>query len=288
VETMDLESSYRLCQQITRREAKNFYYAFITLPQRERRAIYAVYAFCREADDIADSNADIEEKCVELDRLRKRLAVSAAGDPQQPPDVALSDAIARYSIDPQDLAHVVDGVEMDLSITRYETFSDLSIYCYRVASAVGLSVLPILAGGKHLSGDARKAGETLGLGMQLANIVRDVAEDIERDRVYLPQEDLQRFGVKEETLLSGAMNQEMRELIAFEIERSRNYISQGRRVADYLPRRSRSCPILLATIYSRILDMAEARDYDVLSERLSLSTTEKLLLILRAWAGMLR
>ncbi len=285
---MDLESSYRLCQQITRREAKNFYYAFITLPRRERRAIYAVYAFCREADDIADSNADIEEKCVELDRLRKRLAVSAAGDPQQPPDVALSDAIARYSIDPQDLAHVVDGVEMDLSITRYETFSDLSIYCYRVASAVGLSVLPILAGGKHLSGDARKAGETLGLGMQLANIVRDVAEDIERDRVYLPQEDLQRFGVKEETLLSGAMNQEMRELIAFEIERSRNYISQGRRVADYLPRRSRSCPILLATIYSRILDMAEARDYDVLSERLSLSTTEKLLLILRAWAGMLR
>lgn len=285
---MDLESSYRLCQQITRREAKNFYYAFITLPRRERRAIYAVYAFCREADDIADSNADIGEKCVELDRLRKRLAASAAGDPQQPPDVALSDVIARYSIDPQDLAHVVDGVEMDLSITRYETFSDLSIYCYRVASAVGVSVLPILAGGKRLSGDARKAGEALGLGMQLANIVRDVAEDIERDRVYLPQEDLQRFGVKEETLLSGAMNQEMRELIAFEIERSRNYMSQGRRVADFLPQRSRSCPLLLATIYSRILDMAEARDYDVLRERLSLSTTEKLLLILRAWAGMLR
>ncbi len=285
---MDLEPSYRLCQQITRREAKNFYYAFITLPRAERMAIYTVYAFCREADDIADSDLNIDEKHVDLDRLRARLTAAYGGDPQQPIDAALSDVVVRYSVNPQDLAHVIDGVEMDLSITHYEAFSDLATYCYRVASAVGLSVLPILTGGEQLSDEARKAGEALGLGMQLANIVRDVAEDMARNRVYLPQEDLRRFAVTEEMLRVGTMNRQLRELIAFEVARSRDYLRQGKKVVDFLPRRSRGCPLLLAALYSRILDMAERRGFDVFRERLSLSTATKLLLILRAWSGTLQ
>ncbi|MEA3239777.1 MAG: phytoene/squalene synthase family protein [Candidatus Bipolaricaulota bacterium] len=281
---MDLELSYRLCQQITRHEAKNFYYAFITLPREKRRAIYAVYAFCREADDIADADSSIEEKRIQLDKLRARLDGACVGDPQGGTDIALSDAITRFAIDSQDLAHVIDGVEMDLVISRYETFPDLQIYCYRVASAVGLSVLPILAGGgERLAAQVRATGERLGLGMQLANIVRDVAEDIRIDRVYIPQEDLRRFGVSEEMLRVGRMDDKMRNLLSFESERARQYISEGERVSEFLPRNARRCIALLGTIYTRILEMAAARGYDVFRERLSLSSRQKIGLILRTW-----
>jgi len=283
---MDLERSYRLCQRITRREAKNFYYAFITLPREKRRAIYAVYAFCREADDIADADSSIDEKKSKLGVLRTRLERAQAGDPQGGIDIALSDAIMLYGIDPQDLAHVIDGVEMDLVISRYETFPDLQIYCYRVASAVGLSVLPILAGGgERLPVEVREAGEKLGLGMQLANIVRDVAEDIAIDRVYIPQEDLRRFQVSEEMLHHGVMNDDMRRLLSLESERARKYMREGERVSEFLPRNARGCITLLSRIYTRILEMAEVRDYDVFKERLSLSIGEKILLILRTWLG---
>jgi len=283
---MDLERSYRLCQRITRREAKNFYYAFITLPREKRRAIYAVYAFCREADDIADADSSIDEKKSKLGVLRTRLERAQAGDPRGGTDIALSDAIMLYGIDPQDLAHVIDGVEMDLVISRYETFPDLQIYCYRVASAVGLSVLPILAGGgERLPVEVREAGEKLGLGMQLANIVRDVAEDIAIDRVYIPQEDLRRFQVSEEMLHHGVMNDDMRRLLSLESERARKYMREGERVSEFLPRNARGCITLLSRIYTRILEMAEVRDYDVFKERLSLSIGEKILLILRTWLG---
>ena len=283
---MDLERSYRLCQRITRREAKNFYYAFITLPREKRRAIYAVYAFCREADDIADADSSIDEKKSKLGVLRTRLERAQAGDPQGGIDIALSDAIMLYGIDPQDLAHVIDGVEMDLVISRYETFPDLQIYCYRVASAVGLSVLPILAGGgERLPVEVREAGEKLGLGMQLANIVRDVAEDIAIDRVYIPQEDLRRFQVSEEMLHHGVMNDDMRRLLSLESERARKYMREGERVSEFLPRNARGCITLLSRIYTRILEMAEVRNYDVFKERLSLSIGEKMLLILHTWLG---
>jgi len=281
---MDLERSYRLCQQITRHEAKNFYYAFITLPREKRRAIYAVYAFCREADDIADGNQPVEEKKVQLEGLRKRLDQASGGDPQGGIDVALADAIARFGIDPQDLAHVIDGVEMDLVVSRYETFSDLRSYCYRVASAVGLSVLPILAGGADmLPRKARDAGEKLGLGMQLANIVRDVAEDIAVDRVYIPQEDLRRFEVTEGMLREGVMNDQMHKLLSFESDRALSYMREGGGVCKFLPRNARGCIALLARMYTRILQKAAERDYDVFKERLSLSTGEKVRLILRVW-----
>ena len=283
---MDLEHSYRLCKQITRREARNFYYAFITLPREKRRAIYAVYAFCREADDIADEDRPIKEKESRLEALRARLDRVQAREPQGGIDVALSDATVRFGIDLQDLAHVIDGVEMDLTVSRYETFADLQVYCYRVASAVGLSVLPILAGGRErLPAEARALGEKLGLGMQLANIVRDVAEDIAIDRIYIPQEDLRRFEVTEGMLREGVMDDHMRDLLSFESKRARGYIREGERVSRFLPRNARGCITLLARIYTRIMEEAEARGYDVFTERISLPTWEKICLILRAWLG---
>ncbi len=281
---MDLESSYRLCQRITRHEAKNFYYAFVTLPREKRRAIYAVYAFCREADDIADSDLALEQKKQNLKGLRSRLYQAQEGDPQENADIALSDAIARFGIGVSDLAHVIDGVEMDLVISRYENIRDLELYCSRVASAVGQSVLPILAGTKNeVDSKMRHLGEKLGMGLQLANIVRDLAEDIRIDRIYIPQEDLLNFEVKEQMLRDGVMNDQLRSLLSFEIKRALQYIREGQRLSEYLPRNARACIKLLSLIYTRVMEMAISRDYDVFKGKLSLSTLRKSTLIICAW-----
>lgn len=280
-----LKGAYEACSTITRQEARNFYFAFITLPRAKRRAIYAFYAFCREADDIADGDTDLVEKIDAFTRLRKRLIAVIEGKPQTLTDLALSDAIVRFSVDPDHLVQVINGVEMDLTVLRYETFTDLHLYCHLVASAVGLSVLPILAHrhGWKLTREVENLGEALGLGLQLANIVRDVAEDIERNRIYIPLEDLERFSVTEKMLRTGETNEEVRALLAFEIERARGYIREGKKLIDYLPRHARSCLMLLAAIYSRILDRIETKGYDVFSARVALSTREKLILTFRTW-----
>lgn len=297
-----LHAAYAACAAITRNEAKNFYFAFITLPKRKRYAIYAIYTFCRAADAIADGIANgivsgivsgntttiestLSEKIAALTRLRARLTAAAAGKPQRLTDRALSDTIVRFAVDPHDLARVIDGMEMDLTVSRYATFADLRYYCHLVAGTVGFSVLPILAHcrGRPLSQEARKFGDALGLGLQLANIVRDIAEDIARDRIYLPQEDLVRFGVTEKMLRNGEMNKEVHALLSFEIERAWQYMTEGGSLLDHLPRHARSCPMLLISLYSRILDRIEARGCDVFSSRILLSTSEKLILMLRTW-----
>ena len=285
MEAMDrqLTSCYKDCAKLTRREAKNFYFAFITLPKRKRYAIYAVYAFCREADDIADGSAPLPRKRTALKQLRHRLGEAASGNPQTRLDAALSDAMDHYQIAPSDLAKVIDGVEMDLTITYYQTFDDLKRYCHCVAAAVGLSVLPVLSyhHGISTSSGARKEAIALGLGMQLANIIRDVDEDIRRGRCYIPIEDLNRFGVSKEDLEQGKLGKCTQELLSFEIARARSYMRAGEKLLKYLPRRSRGCPALLIGIYSRILDRIEQRSYDVFSGRISLTTREKLFLALR-------
>lgn len=282
----ELIAAYDVCSKITRREAKNFYFAFLTLPREKRRAIYAVYAFCRQADDIADRAGEIPAKRLALEKLRARLQQAAAGAPQCPADLALADAIARFTIEPADLAHVIDGVELDLSVSRYADFEELRRYCQLVASAPGLAVLPILAHGrseKDITKEDRKRATALGIGMQLANIVRDVAEDIARNRIYLPQEDLERFGVSEANLREHKAAETLRGLVAFESARAREYLREGERLLARLPRRSRGCPALLAAIYSRILNHIEANNYDVFAVRVSLSTLEKVWLMLRTW-----
>ena len=197
-----LISSYKACAKLTRGKAKNFYFAFITLPRQKRHAIYSVYAFCRQADDIADGNASLPQKRTALQQLRNRLREAASGNPQTRLDIALGDAMEHYQIALSDLVKVIDGVEMDLTITHYQTFDDLKQYCYCVAAAVGLTVLPVLSyhHGTSASSGARKWAIALGLGMQLANIVRDVDEDMRRGRCYIPIEDLKRFGVSKEDL----------------------------------------------------------------------------------------
>ena len=277
---MDLAEATRACARLTKREARNFYYAFLSLPKRQRRAVYALYAFCRAADDAVDGLGTSEAKHDELARLRERLTKAAAGEPEDGPDLALADAIATFGVDPDDLADVLAGMEMDLTLRRIETADDLRRYCYHAASAVGLATLPILNGAVPPTDAMRDAAAELGLGMQFVNVLRDVDEDLERDRVYLPQEEMASHGVDEAMLQARSMTAELRSLFASHADRAAESLARGRLLLPLLPGSGRRCPWLLAEIYGRILDRIRAADYDVFRARVALPRHEKFGLLL--------
>ena len=279
--TSELELAYTDCQQLTRREAKNFYYAFVTLPLEKRKAIYAAYAFCRHCDDSVDEAASPEDKLSALADLRSSLARAYQGQAPTPTFLALADAADRYSIPEEYFQEIILGVESDLVKTRYQDFDELRQYCYRVASVVGLVCLQIF---QYRGDAAREHAVDLGLAMQLTNIMRDVKEDWSMGRVYLPQDEMARFGYTEEQLEAGVRNDAFVQLLRFQGERAREYFRSGFRLLPYLSRRSRACPAVLGAIYSKVLDRIEASGYDVLGEqRIVLSTGEKARITARAW-----
>ena len=276
----DLELAYEECRQITRREAKNFYYAFLTLPRPRRRAIYVIYSFCRYCDDAVDSQDSYDRKRQTLDNLREELALSYAGKADTPLFLGLSDVAQRYNIAPEYFQELLAGVESDLSKNRYRDFEELYQYCYRVASVVGLICIQIF-GYK----DARATAHAIDLGqaMQLTNISRDVREDMEADRIYLPQDEMARFGYSEEELRSLTFNDAFVNLMRFQSQRARDYFQSGFQLLPYLSPRSRACPAVLGRLYSNVLDRIEDANYDVLHRRVSLSTTEKLCVMAQTW-----
>ena len=280
VQATVLEEAYAHCQRVTKAEAKNFYYAFVTLPKAKRQAIYAVYAFCRLCDDIADEPLPVDEKRRKLREVDVALEHARDGNPDGPVYSALAHAVREYGIPWEDLSEVARGVEMDLTLSRYETFEDLATYCYRVASVVGIICIHIFG---FTDPVAREYAVDLGLGMQLTNILRDIKEDAEMDRVYLPQEELRRFGYPEEALMAGETSDEFTRLMRFQVARARGYFDSGKRLLPLLPVRSRACPAVLGGLYSRVLDRIEQRDYDVFERRVSLQTREKLFLAVRLW-----
>lgn len=276
--------AYTHCQAVTRAGAKNFYYAFITLPRRRRWAISAAYAFLRLCDDVADAETPVEEKRRRLTEIAHALEEARAGRPQGPVFTALAHAAHTFGIPWGDLHEALRGVETDLERRRYRTFEELQTYCYGVASVVGLICIQIFG---YKDPRARAYAVELGLAMQLTNILRDLGEDGARDRIYLPQEELVRFGYSEEELLNEVVNDHFRDLMRFQVARAREHFRRSRRLLPLLPLLSRPCPAILAGIYSRILDHIEARGYDVFSERVSLSSREKLFLATRLWAQSL-
>lgn len=289
VSNTDLELAYADCRNITRREAKNFYYAVVTLPQEKRKAIYAAYSFCRQCDDSVDEAASPEAKLSALTDLQVNLALAYEGRPATPVFLALADTADRYDIPQEYFSEIIRGVESDLVKTRYQDFDELREYCYRVASVVGLVCLQIFQYPPQDGAAAREYAVDLGLAMQLTNIVRDVREDWSMGRVYLPQDEMARFGYTEEQLGAGIRNDAFVELLRFQGQRAREYFSSGFRLLPYLSRRSRACPAALGAIYSRVLDRIEASGYDVLGERrIALSGGEKARIAARAWmASML-
>lgn len=271
-----LQEAYRYCQELAKREAKNFYYGFILLPPAKRRAIYAGYAFARRCDDIVDDDLEPEEKVGRLAEYRRRLEQCLDGRPSGPIFLALQDTILRYRIPAEYFWQLIDGVEMDLTVRRYPTFADLRRYCYGVASTVGLICIEIF--GYRDGQQARQHAEDMGIALQLTNILRDIREDAQRDRIYIPHDEMERFGYSEADIFSAIANEPFLHLMHFQVERAREYFQRGRKLLPLLPRRSRACTAVLHGIYSRILERIEAQPSAVLRERVSLSGSQKLAL----------
>jgi phytoene synthase len=272
----ELRAAYDCCQSLTKREAKNFYYGFMLLPAHQRRAIYAAYAFARECDDIVDAGLPSGEASLRLAAYRESLDRCIEGHPQRLVLVALRDAIERYHIPHDYFYRLMEGVETDLTVRRYASFEELRRYCYLVASVVGLISISIFGyrGGEQ----ARRHAADLGIALQLTNILRDVQEDLERDRIYLPLDELVRFGYEEDDLRRGVANDAFRQLMAFQAGRARRYFESGRGLLPHLPRRARACVGVMAGIYSTILDDVHREPATVLKRRVSLSAGHKLAL----------
>ena len=277
--TLPLSDSYRYCEQTARREAGNFYHAFRVLPRSQRKAICALYAFLRLTDDLGDGPGSTEEKRALLLDWRQRFERALDGDYSHPLHPAFHHTVRVHAIPAQYLHDVIDGVEMDLNTQTYATFADLYQYCYRVASAVGLACI-------HIWGfedeRAKDHAEKAGIAFQLTNILRDLLEDASRGRVYLPVEDLDRFGYSAEKLASGTRDDCFRSLMRFQIERARHYYDVSQPLTGLLPPAGRAVFLVMTRTYRGLLDAMERRDYDVFSSRVSLSQWRKLGLVVQA------
>jgi phytoene synthase len=279
--TTSLQEAYVHCQQVTRREARNFYFAFITLPGHKRRAIYAVYAFARLCDDIADEDQPLEEKVAQLNDVRRSLADAYDNKPDGPVFVALSDVAATHQIPQQSFEDLIAGVEIDTHKSRYANFDELREYCYGVASTVGLICGEIFG---YKDPIAREYAVDLGLAMQITNIMRDIQEDAQRGRIYLPQDEMARSGYTEDELLRGVVNQQFVELMSAQAQRAHAYYDSGARLLPLVPIRSKACVALLHGMYERLLERIEANGFDVFHGRIRLPTQEKIILTAKLWA----
>jgi phytoene synthase len=310
----DLARAYSYCELLTRTQAANFYYGIRLLPRDRRRAMCAVYAFARQVDDIGDGPLPREEKLARLDAQAVALGTLESSSPDVAGGdllmIALADAHERFSLPPGALGELIEGVRMDVRGVEYERFDDLVVYCRRVAGAIGRACLAIFAVSERAAADSEdleRLADDLGVALQLTNILRDLREDAENGRVYLPNEDLRRFGV-----ISGAAGpqndapavlarltrvdagangqaggaaQRLYDLIRFEAGRAREWFDRGLRLAPRLDRRSAACVLAMAGIYRRLLDRIEAHPEQAANRRISLPAHEKALVAARSMLG---
>jgi phytoene synthase len=277
-----LDDAYAWCKAYTKERAKNFYYAFAILPETKRNAIYAAYAFSGYVDDIADELTDRGEQERQLAAARDRLRRCYAGDRQGPLFTALGGAVDSFHMPPEFFEELVNGVEMDFTINRYQTWDDLYTYCYRVASMVGLICTSIFGTKPHRN--ARDFAVDMGIGLQIVNIMRDVKEDAARGRVYFPADDLAAHSLTDADILRGDYDERFAALMRQQGERAHVYFRSGKRLLPLLDLRSRMCVNVLQGVYAEILKRIEARNYDVLTERVNLSGREKMAAIAKLWA----
>jgi phytoene synthase len=277
VATAEIREAERFCRRMARREAKNFYWGFISLSREQRTAIYALYDFARQVDDEADGS---NGSAAGLRRHRERAHRCAQGLHSDPVTLVLARAVDRYGIPEHELQALIDGVEMDLVRTRYATWAELERYCRLVASTVGRMCVRVFG---FTSPVALELADQLGIALQLTNILRDVREDAAMGRVYLPAEDLDRFGVREQDLLAGQPGAGWEVLVAFEAERAQGYFERGLGVLRYLPRRPAACVETMAGIYRSILRRIEREPRLPLQRRVSLSAAQKLAVVMGSW-----
>jgi phytoene synthase len=270
----------KFVSRITRRSRSNFFFAFLTLPRPQREAIYAVYAFCRIVDDAVDLGQDRQAQRQELARWREEIRRVYEGTPEHPAAERLQAAVKLFPIPREALLEIIAGVEMDLERSTYETFEDLYPYCYRVASAVGLSCIEIFG---YADTRARQYAIDLGVALQLTNIMRDVQPDARAGRVYLPQEDLRRFGIKGDDLASGRYTPAFVELMATQAARARTYYERAWAALPRSDERTLFAAEIMGRTYFALLETMERRRYRVFGERVSVPTPKKLGIALRCW-----
>jgi 15-cis-phytoene synthase len=280
-----LAESYRHCEHVAKTQAKNFYYSFVTLPPERKAAMCAIYAFMRYSDDVSDEAVADRTKAEEMRLWRATLDRTFVGDYGDSLILpAFHDTVRRYNIPARYFHELIDGTEMDLTRNRYETWEDLHLYCYRVASVVGFVCIHVW-GFDEADGRALEYAEACGLAFQLTNILRDVKEDADRDRIYLPQEDLRRFGVSEDDLKQGVINDSFRALMRFEAERAKEFYRQALALFPLVHEPGRPTLAIMVKIYRGILDSIERNGYDVHSRRARVSTPQKLRIVASAWVN---
>lgn len=284
------ERTRTLRRRLSKTSQSNFFYSFLFLPKPKRDAIIDIYNFCREMDDIVDDIADghihdnplpAQQARAALNKWRAELDACYAGNPTTMISQRLRQVLDRFPMPKEYFAEMIAGCEMDLFQHRYESFAELEQYCYRVAAITGLMCIEIFT---YDSPRTKDYAISLGLALQLTNILRDLKEDMERDRVYLPQEDLRRFGYSEQELKDGIVNDNFRALMKFECDRARSYYQ---RAADILPEEDR--PMLTAArtmgrIYYRLLEQIEEVGYDVFHHQIRLHRPERFLIAFSEWA----
>lgn len=270
------------CQQKAAGSGSSFYYSFLFLPRERRRAITALYAFCREVDDVVDETADVQLAATKLAWWRQEIALLFEGKPQHPVSRALQPALGPYGITAARLNEIIDGMQMDLTQTRYLDFAGLERYCYHVAGVVGM-----LSAGIFGYSDARtlEYARDLGTAFQLTNIIRDVGEDARKNRIYLPVTDLQRFGVSAADLLQARHSEAFVELMRFQAERARQYYAQAMAALPEADRRAQRPGLIMAAIYSALLQEIERDGFQVLTQRTSLTPLRKLWIAWKTWLG---
>ena len=275
---METREAYRICERLTRKAAANFFYGIRLLPADKRRAMSAVYAYARRVDDIGDGGLPADRKLAELRAVRASLA---EGDPDDPVMVALGDARARFPLPERAFIDLLDGVEMDVAEVRFESFEELVAYSRAVAGSIGRLCVGIF--GPAEMERALALADDLGVAMQLTNVLRDVREDHARGRVYLPAEDLRRFGCAES--LEASTPDASAALIRFEAGRAREWFARGLGLLPLLDARSRACVRAMTGIYRRILGQIERDPRQIMSRRVSLPAWEKAWVAARSLAG---
>ncbi len=281
--TMTAKEAQAFCTNLTKNSGSNFYYSFLFLPSARRDAMYTVYAFCKAVDSAVDEPPPGSNPEEELRRWRAELDAAYGGTPTWPIMISLAHHVKELSIPKAYFAELIKGVEMDLTTPRYQTFDELSVYCYRVASVVGLICLHIFG---PISPHAQDYAVDLGMAFQLTNILRDIGSDAEQGRLYLPLEDLARFGCTESDLLLRKESPQLLELLRFEAEKARQFYAKAQAALESLPARDRralTVAEIMRALYSRILERIERPSHQIFGPRTRLSTAHRLAVAAGVW-----
>jgi phytoene synthase len=271
------------CQQKAAASGSSFYYSFLFLPPERRRAITALYAFCREVDDVVDECSDAQVALAKLVWWRLEIGKLFEGTPNHPVARALAPHLETFQIRQEQLSEIVDGMEMDLRQTRYLDFAGLERYCYHVAGAVGLLAAGIFG---YRNPRTLEYAKTLGTAFQLTNIIRDVGEDARKNRIYLPMDELQKFGVKAADILNRTPGESFRELMRFQAQRAAAYYDRAFASLPAEDRRAQRAGLIMAAIYRATLAEIERDGFKVLTQRTSLTPLRKFWLAWKTWISV--